>query len=117
MLHAAHASRYHWSRAGDPHEAPRLAVGEWQCSRVYSVLGRGEPAVHHARRSLALAEMGLTEDWVYAAACEAMARAAKVSGDRAAFEEWRERATAATAAITEQDEREVIEGDLATLGA
>ena len=41
MLHAAHASRYHWGEVGD---AANRARGEWQCSRVYSVLGRPEPA-------------------------------------------------------------------------
>ena len=40
MLHAAHASRYHWGEVG---EAVNLSRGEWQVSRVYSVLGRAEP--------------------------------------------------------------------------
>jgi hypothetical protein len=42
MLHAAHASAYHWAEA--PECEPRnRARSEWQVSRVYSVLGRGEP--------------------------------------------------------------------------
>ncbi len=41
-----HTGRYHWRRAGEP--VP-YARGEWQCSRVYAVLGRSEPALHHAR--------------------------------------------------------------------
>ena len=53
MLHAAHASRYHWGEVG---EARNLAIGEWQCSRVYSVLERGEPALWHARRVLEICE-------------------------------------------------------------
>ena len=40
MLHAAHASRYHWGQVGGPEQ---LAIGEWQCARVYSVLGRASP--------------------------------------------------------------------------
>jgi DNA-binding transcriptional MerR regulator len=115
MIHAAHASRWHWSRTGVDDLPQRLAVGEWQCSRVYCVLGRAEPALHHAQRCLALAEQDGVEDWVYAAACETMARAYRVAGDKAAFDEWRERATAATAAIKDAGDREVIEGDLATL--
>ena len=47
MIHAAHASRYHWGEVG---EAVNLARGEWLCSRVYSILGRAEPALWHARR-------------------------------------------------------------------
>ena len=115
MLHAAHASRWHWSRSGAADLAQRLAVGEWQCSRVYAVLGRAEPALHHARRCVAMAEAGGLEDWVSASAYEAMARASSVAGDRQAFEQWREKARAAAEAIGDEEEREVIEGDLATL--
>ncbi|MEP6909806.1 MAG: hypothetical protein ABI896_05145, partial [Actinomycetota bacterium] len=43
MLHAAHASRYHWGEAPES-EPANLARGEWQISRVYTVLGRAEPA-------------------------------------------------------------------------
>jgi DNA-binding transcriptional MerR regulator len=115
MTHAAHASRWHWSRSGVSDLPQRLAVGEWQCSRVYAVLGRAEPALHHASRCVDLVEAGGLEDWVAASAYEAMARASSVAGDRAAFETWRARARAAADAISDAEEREVIEGDLATL--
>ena len=115
LAHAAHASRWHWSRSGADDLAQRLAVGEWQCSRVYAVLGRAEPALHHARRCVAMVEAGGLEDWVTASAYEAMARASSVAGDREAFEEWRERAREAADAIGDEEDREVIEGDLATL--
>ena len=55
MIHAAHASRFHWSRA-EGVTTINLARGEWQCCRVYAVLGRGEPALWHARRCLAYVE-------------------------------------------------------------
>jgi DNA-binding transcriptional MerR regulator len=116
MLHAAHASRWHWAQTGVPDLQQRLAVGEWQCSRVYSVLGRGEPALFHAGRCLQLAQGDGIEDWVLASAYEAMARASRVAGDRKAFEEWRERARKAVAAIADAEDREVIENDFATLG-
>jgi DNA-binding transcriptional MerR regulator len=117
MIHAAHASAYHWTKADPPDLRQRQAIGEWQCSRAYATLGRGEPALHHARRCVELAEGEKVEDWVIAAAAEAMARASRVAGDRAAFEEWRARAEAATSAIADPAERQVIEGDLATLGS
>ena len=53
MVHAAHASRFHWGEIGTPLE---FARGEWQISRVYAVLGRSEAALHHAQRSLDLCE-------------------------------------------------------------
>lgn len=116
MIHAAHASVFHWTRVDPPDVRQRRAVGEWQCARVYSVLERSEPALYHARECLRLAEGGSVEDWVLAAACEAMARASRVAGDRAAFTAWRAKAEEATAAIADPADRQVIEGDLATLG-
>ena len=116
MIHAAHASRYHWSKAGT---VVNLARGEWQCARVYSVLGRGEPALWHAGRCVELAEAavaaGEAESWDVPAAYEAMARASAVAGDRTAALEWRERAREAVAGITGAEDREIIEGDIATL--
>jgi len=114
MIHAAHASRFHWSRA-EGREAVNLARGEWQCSRVYAVLGRGEPALWHAARCLAINEANGSADWDIAAAYEAMARASLAAGDLAAATEWKAKATAALDGIADQDDREIIDGDLATL--
>ena len=116
MIHAAHASRYHWSKAGTN---ANLGRGEWQVARVYSVLGRGEPARFHAARSLAYAELavaaGEAEDWDVAAAQEGMARAAAVAGDSAEAIVWRDRARSSLEGIADAADREVVEGDLATL--
>ncbi|MFL5779221.1 MAG: MerR family transcriptional regulator [Chloroflexota bacterium] len=114
MIHAAHAARYHWGVVG--HDGNR-ARGEWQCSRVYAVLGRAEPALWHARRCVEIAEAGGegVEDWDVAAAYEAMARASIVAGDAAAGRDWKRRAAEAAAGIADPDEREIIEGDVATL--
>ncbi len=113
MLHCAHASRYHWGEVGEP---AHLARGEWQCSRVYAVLGRAEPALWHARRCLALCEEHGLGDWDIAAAFEAMARASLVAEDAAAARDWLARARDACAAIADDEDRRVIEADLATLG-
>lgn len=114
MLHAAHASRYHWGAVtiGEP---VNLARGEWQCSRVYAVLGRAEPALWHARRCLAINEANGVADWDLAAAYEAMARANLIAGDHAEVTRWKAKATAALDGIADADDREIIEGDLATL--
>ena len=117
MVHAAHASRWHWSQAGALAGDQQLAVGEWQCSRVYSVLGRGEPAVHHAKASLAICEAAGLDDWVVAAAHEALARAHAAAGDGQEARAWLARARAATAAIADPKDREVIDSDLASLAS
>jgi hypothetical protein len=115
MVHAAHASRWHWGQVRQSAGPQQLALGEWQCSRVYAVLGRAEPAMHHARSSLAICEESGIGDWVLAAAYEALARASGVAGDREGFSIWLERARAATAAIANPQDRGVIEQDLAAL--
>ncbi len=114
LIDTAHASAWHWRQVG---HAANAARGHWLCARVYAVLGRGEPAVHHARRAteiLAAGGEGI-EDWDLAAAAEAMARALVVSGDLDGAREWKARAVAALEAVKDAEDRSVIERDLATL--
>ena len=112
LLHATHASAYHWSRVGAPEN---LARGEWQVSRVNAVLGRGEAALHHARRCLDhCLEHGIG-DWDLAYAYEALARAHKVAGDEAEYRRNLELARDAGTRIAEDDDREHLERDLADL--
>ena len=114
MIHAAHASRLHWDAIG--HAANR-SRGEWLCSRVYAVLGRGEPALWHARRCLAIVEAGGDgfEDWDLPGAYEGLARASAVAGDRSAASAWRDRARTALADVADAEDRATIEHDLETL--
>jgi hypothetical protein len=116
LVDTAHASAWHWRQAGT---AANAARAHWLLARVYAVLGRGEPAVHHARRAnevLAAGGEGI-EEWDAAAAAEAMARALWVSRDRAGAAEWRARAAKLAAAIEDAEDRRVIEDDLATIPA
>lgn len=103
MVHAAHASCYHWSQAGT---AVNLARGEWQISRVYSVLGRGEPAQYHARRSLVICQENDIRDFDLAFAYEALARAAVVLEDNEGVEEYLALAKEAGDQIAEQDDKD-----------
>jgi DNA-binding transcriptional MerR regulator len=116
MVHAAHASAWHWSRGGGT--LANAARGEWQVSRVYATLGRGEPALVHARRALELAEAaakaGVADDWDLAAALEGLARAQAVAGDRAAAVETRAKARRALADVADPEDRQLIEQDLET---
>jgi hypothetical protein len=116
MIHAAHASAWHWSRAGGT--LANGARGEWQIARVYSTLGRGEPALWHSQRCLELARAavaaGVADDWDVPAALEGLARAQAVAGDRAAADATRARAREALAGIADLEDRQLIEQDLAT---
>lgn len=112
MLHQAHASRFHWDNVGGDQQR---AVGEWQCSRVYVTLGRGEPAVHHARRCVDYAGRSGVEDWVAASAQEALARAYASAGEPELAREARDRAHALAEAIPDAENRGVVLADLDTL--
>jgi hypothetical protein len=113
MLHAAHASRYHWGEA--PESKPEnLARGEWQVSRVYVVLGRAGPAIWHARRCLEHCEEAGIADWDLAYAYEALARAHALAGNPEAAE-WKAKARAAGDEIADPEDSEHFDEDLATL--
>jgi hypothetical protein len=112
MVHAAHASRYHWGQVGGPEQ---LAIGEWQCARVYSVLGRAEPALHHARRCLEIATGADVPDWLIASAHEGLARAYAVAGQRESALASRAAAEGALAKVVDAEDRQVVQDDLASL--
>ncbi len=112
MLNAAHASRYHWEQAGT---AVNISRGEWQLSRVYSVLKRPEPAGYHAARNLEICEENGIGDFDLAYAYEALARAAALAGNFGQSRAWLEKARQAALEIEEPDDRELLEQDLATV--
>jgi DNA-binding transcriptional MerR regulator len=112
MLHAAHASRYHWGVVGTVENRGR---GEWQCSRVYATLGRAEPALWHARRYLALCEEHGIGDWDLAFAHEAIARALAVAGDHERARKEVARARELAADISEDEDRDLLLSDLETI--
>ena len=91
------------------------ARGEWQISRVYTVLGRAEPALHHARRVLDICQENGIGDWDLAFAYEALARAHAVAGDAAQAREYTDQALAAAEDIAEDEERELVMADLETI--
>ena len=111
MVHMAHASLHHWAQVGTE---VNLARGEWQVSRVYAVLGRGEAALWHAQRCLDLCTRNDLGDWDLGYAHEAMARAFAVLGDMVKAEEHLD--LARSVEIAEEDDRELLEKDLATIG-
>ncbi len=114
MLHMAHASRHHWGQVAEATPA-HLARGEWQCSRVYAVLGRSEPCLHHARRCLDLCLENGIADWDVAFAYEALARGHAVAGDAEQARAYTDQALAAAEEIAEDEDRELLLGDLESI--
>ncbi|MDX6506748.1 MAG: MerR family transcriptional regulator, thiopeptide resistance regulator [Gaiellaceae bacterium] len=114
LLHTAHASRHHWAAVGT---AAHRARGEWQLSRVYVVLGRPEPALHHAGRCLAYCEANpeALEDWDLPYAYEALARAHGLAGDTDEAARFAAQARELGAKVEGPEDREHLDQDLATL--
>jgi hypothetical protein len=111
MIHAAHASAYHWSRVG---EGPRLARAEWQCSWVYAELERAEPALYHAHRCEAICRQYADEleDFDLPAMHEALARAHLVAGNREEALHRLKLARDLCAKIVDPEDREIIQAQI-----
>jgi hypothetical protein len=112
MLNAAHASRYHWGHAGT---ALNRSIAEWQLSRVYSTLGRPEPALYHARRALEIARHDRLSRFYLAYAYEGMARASALAGDRRGRARYLRQARTVGSRIRDPDDRRMLAEDLATI--
>jgi hypothetical protein len=113
LLHAAHASRWHWGVIGGPEQK---IVGDWLLSRAYAAAARGGEAVHYARMASAGCDaFPEAPDWLAASTAEGMARALLADGDVSAAREWRDRTTAGLAEIADPEDRELIAGQLAEL--
>ncbi len=112
MLHAAHASRYHWGQAGRP---VNFSIAEWQLSRVYSVLGRPEPALYHARRALDIARRAHLARFYVAYAYEALARAEALAHRPKDRDRYLREARRIGQRIRDRDDQRMLWEDLATV--
>jgi hypothetical protein len=110
MVDAAHASLWHWAQVGTP---ANLARGEWLCARAYTVVGRSEPALHHARRCLAVTEANALGDFDEVYALEGVARALALAGHTDEAGRFRRRAVEALHHVGDPEDREICEADLA----
>lgn len=113
LLHAAHASYYHWSHGGANRR--NLSIGEWHLSRVYSVLGKPDPALHHGRRALDFALEGRLSAFYVAYAYEALARASSLAGKRSARAQYLREARKLSRRVRNRHERKMLLDDLATI--
>jgi hypothetical protein len=111
MIHLTHASRLHWQFAGSPQE---FAVGEWQVSRVYSVLRQPYSALYHGRRSLDIAACHDLKPFYLAFGQEAVARALAMTDPQAA-QSHIAAARKIAAEITDPEERKILEDDLSSI--
>lgn len=107
MLDYAHASLAHWRVTGTARHHER---GEWMLARVYAVLGEAELSLRHAQRCMELLEghKEEMEDFDFAFAPEALARAHAIAGNKAYALKYIALAQQAGEAIHEEDDRNIF---------
>lgn len=112
MIHMAHTSRFHWGKVGEP---VNLSRGEWQISRVYSILKRPEPALYHADRNLEICLDNQIGDFDLAFAYEAFARAHMVAGNKEQALHYKKLALEASVQIKKEADRNLLLNDLKSI--
>ncbi len=110
MVHAAHASRYHWLNAGTGLHHQRA---EWLIAHVYTELGMADSALRHAARCLELTNEypDLVKDFDRAYADEGLARANALAGKRDEALKYLRLAQQAGQAINNDEDKSIFFGD------
>lgn len=112
MIHLAHSSRYHWGIAGTELEKGR---GEWQISRVYSIVNQGQSALLHAEAYLDICNKNNYQDWDISFAFEAMAYAYKVLENNELLELYKKKGLDSLKGIKDPNDREYAKSELLKL--
>jgi len=105
MLHAAHASAFHWGVAGtELHQArARMLLGH-----VYAALGLGQAALQYAQQSYDYLVAYEPPDWEIAFAHAILAHAAFAAGEGELHREHYARAQELGQAIADPEDREIF---------
>ncbi|MHA1960638.1 MAG: hypothetical protein ACW99U_10420 [Candidatus Thorarchaeota archaeon] len=114
VLHMAHASRFHWGKVGTIVNAVRA---EYMIARVYSKMGRGEPALFHAERGLKLARKAKKEDknwkdWDMPFIYEVLARAHCAAGNSEGCTKFRKKAQRETDKVKDPQDKAICQGEI-----
>lgn len=110
LLSLAFASRYHWLQAGT---SMQWAMSDWMVSRCAAAVGEGNLSLTFAKSALE----GVPEDapaWMQASMHEGMARACGAVGDHEGRRQHIARARQILATEPSQEDRELIESQIAT---
>lgn len=118
MIHSAHASRYHWivviNSGKYPETGPVNHVrGDWQISRVYSLLNMPHEALFYAEKSLNMCLDHKIGDFDLAFGYEAMARAFSLQTDKKDdLEKYLKLAKEAAEKIEKKEDKDYVLGEL-----
>jgi hypothetical protein len=109
MVHAAHASLFHWLHAGKGVHHQR---GEWLLARVYTVLGIEVEALRHAARCVELTEVHAVKMSDFDHAYECLARANALAGKDAESKAYFKLAEEAGMRIAGEEDQAMFMDDL-----
>jgi hypothetical protein len=104
------ASLYHWSQRPD-NDNKSMSIGYWQASRIQSLLGNAAEAKRYA--DICLEYSRELQPFYLGYAYEALARAAKLAGDKAGFEKFKAEALKQAGLVSSQEDRDALLKDLA----
>lgn len=110
MIHAAHASCYHWLQVGTELHHQRA---QWLLSHVYCELGIAVAALRHAVRCMDLTKenSSLMQDFDHAYAFEALARAYAAGGQHEDAQFFLKKAEEAGLKIQDEEDRNIFLSD------
>lgn len=106
MINKAHASVYHHSMGGGG--AAQKAMGHWQISHVYALVGMGESALIQARFCLETTISNELSDFNLAFGYEAVSRAYAVLKDAKNMEIYKQKGLDAASRVAEADDKEYV---------
>ena len=114
MKHTAHAALYHWSQRAECTDQ-NLSIGYWQLSRVYALAEEGKNAVRYGEKCLQYSKMYGVAPVFLGYAYEALARGYALMKNNEKKNLYLDK-TQEIAQTLQDEEREQLLGDLATIG-
>jgi hypothetical protein len=112
LLTNAFTSRFHWLSVG---EAQQHICADWMVARAASAADFGDLAILFALRAYEAANGAAVDDWLRASVAEGLARAYAAAGDETLREQWLETAQTLVDAISDDEDRDIIAGQLSTV--
>jgi hypothetical protein len=112
LLTSAFVSRYFWSLAGGPEQ---WAVSDWMVSRAAAAIGEGSLSLTFALRANSAVREFDAPDWLVASAAEGLARAYAALGNDQERDEWLRSSANLVEAVADDESRELIASQLASV--
>lgn len=109
MVALSQASIYHWSQRPDCTQE-NLSIGFWQASRIQALLGNASEARRHAETCLRFSHQ--LAPFYVGYAYEALARAERLAGEQARYEDYLAVARDWAAKVTDEEDRSLLMQDL-----